>query len=899
MKKNTNLLRTLYLYLIFWMVRFIISLRYRIRISGLEEIIQKKWPFKGGILFLPNHTAEMDPIILVLALWRQFHLRATAVETFYYQKGIRYFMDLVDVLPLPNMDIPNQWKIKRIEKAKKLLIEKLKEGDNFLIYPSGKLKRTPEERLGGASLVHDILQASPETNIVLIRTTGFWGSMFSCAITGTTPDFGKLLLKGALILLKNGIFFAPRREIHIEISLPPEQFPYRGSRVEVNQFLENWYNQKGPEPVKLISYYFWKEELPHPIEIKSTESQNNVSIPPEIEKDIISHLSQISHQSQDKIQKNLYLSNDLGLDSLNIADLYLYLEEKYNVADLVPGSIQTVADLMLVAAGQGKEYQLPKEMKKKRVEWPKEKERPSPLYPEGKTLHELFLKTCDRMDGLIACADANSGTVSYKKLKQTILILALEISKLPGEKIGILLPASIGANALIFATLLAKKIPVMLNWTVGSKAIEHAVDVAEVKTVLSSYRFLTRMENGDLGKVDDLLLLLEDVRRRISLLVKIKGLFLSFFSSKTLLSYFGLNQIKEEENAVIIFTSGTETLPKGVPLTHRNLLSNHRAALTCIHLKPQDIMYSVLPPFHSFGFSVTGILPLLIGLKVYYAPDPTNSHGMAWDIANWKPTLFICAPSFVKSLFRVAKKEELASIELFVCGAEKTPQELFDYVAQLGPNKKLREGYGISECSPIVTIDPLDSPHKGVGKPVPGVELCIIDAEKGEPLPQGKEGEVSIFGPNVFNGYLGYPASPFIEMQGKRWYRSGDRGYLDSDGTLFITGRLKRFIKISGEMISLGGLEEELLKVCEEKNWSRSAKEGVKLAVVAIGEDTGKAALVLFTTFDVNKEDVNSAIRERGIGRLVKISDVKRLEEIPLTGTGKTHYRALEEMVKK
>lgn len=895
-KVKFSFFRTVYLYFLFWIVRILIALRYRIRIVGREELFKKNPPHKSGILFLPNHPAEMDPIILMMALWRQFHLKPTALETYYYQKGMRFFMDLVDTIPLPNMDIPNQWKIRKIEKTKKKIVEGLKAGENFLIYPSGKLKRTPEERIGGASLVHDILQEIPDSNIALIRITGFWGSMFSCALTGTSPDFGKVLWKAAKILLKNGIFFAPRREILIEMSAAPDNFPYRGSRIEVNQYLEHWYNERGPEPLKLVSYAFWKEELPEIPAQKMEESAATVSAPPEIEKTVIGHLSRLTHQPEDKIQKNLHLSNDLGVDSLDLSQLYVFLEEKYNVTGLVPGEVQTVADLINAAAGHKKEIDRPKENgKKKPAKWPSDQGRPAPEYPTGTTLQEVFLKSCDRMGHFTACADQTSGVVSYRKLKKTILVLALKIRQLPGENIGILLPSSVGAYALIFATLLAKKTPVMLNWTAGSKALEHAATITELKVVLSSFRFLNRLENADLGNVDDLLVLLENMRREIPLYLKLKGLFLHFFSAQLLLKFLKLDTVKVGDRAVIIFTSGTETLPKGVPLTHDNLLNNQRAGMTHVKLKAEDLIYSVLPPFHSFGFSITGTFPLVTGLKTFFAPDPTNTRGMANDMAQWKPTIFCCPPSFIKALFHVAGKNELESLKLVVSGAEKAPQELFDFMKALGPDKQMMEGYGISECSPIVTLDRYDKEHRGVGLPIPGVELCFLDLEKEALLPQGKEGEVCVHGPGVFSGYLGYPKNPFITLQGKNWYRTGDRGYQDPDGYLFITGRLKRFIKIGGEMVSLGGLEEELIKLCEEKKWAPAQKEGIQLAVVSVGMESDKPLIVLFTTFDVNKDDLNTALREKGIGRLVKISEVRRLSEIPLTGTGKTHYRLLEE----
>ncbi|HSX12383.1 MAG TPA: AMP-binding protein [Rhabdochlamydiaceae bacterium] len=885
----------MHLYLIFWFVRLVVALRYRIKITGRKELIAKKWPHTGGILFLPNHAAEMDPIILMMVLWREFRPRPLAADTFYYQKGIRFFMDLVRTLAIPDMDIANQWKIKRLEKSKQQLLTHLRAGDNFLIYPSGKLKRTAEEKIGGAFLVHDLLQAAPDTNIALIRITGFWGSLFSCAATPTSPDFGKTLWRGFKILLKNGIFFAPRRAIHIEMSPAPDDFPYRTSRLQLNQYLERWYNARGPEPLSLVRYYFWSQQLPK-IEPKHKQREQ-ISVPPELEKTIIAHLAQTTHRGEETIQKTMHLSNDLGLDSLDIADLYIFLEDKFQISDLEPGEIQTVEDLIFAAANYKKEREKQVEVKKRKMRWPKEKNRLTPLYPEGHSIQEVFLNICNRMGSFTACADGLTGPISYRKLKRVVLVLALKIKQFPEENIGILLPSTIAAYLMTLATMLAKKVPVMLNWTAGSRALEHCVSVTELHTILSSFRFLNHLDNADFGETDDLLLLLEEFRKEIGLGIKLKGLLLSLLPPKALLSVLHLNTVQEKERAVIIFTSGTETLPKGVPLSHKNLLSNERAAFSCIQLDGTDSIYSVLPPFHSFGLSVTGLLPLLIGLKTFYAPDPTHSHGMANDIAKWKPTMFCCAPSFIRALFKVASNEELQSIRLFVSGAEKAPEELFDRVKQLGPDKKMIEGYGISECSPIVTIGRPEKEHKGVGQAIPGVELCVIHPDTREVLPQGQEGEICIYGPNVFEGYLGYPKSPFITLQGKSWYRSGDRGYLDSDGTLFITGRLKRFFKIGGEMVSLGGLEEELLSLCEEKGWAPQKQEGPKLAIVGVGLESDKPIIVLFTTFDIGLEQVNGALRERGLGRIVKISRIQKLDEIPLTGTGKTHYRLLEEKV--
>ena len=873
-------MRMFILHVLYWMFRAVISLRYRIEVIGLSNITKSK---EQGILFLPNHPAEMDPLILIRTLWRRFKPRPLVVEHFYYVKGLRFFMDLVNVLPLPTMDLSNKWKERQVEKLKKKILTKLGKGENFLIYPSGKLKLTPDELIGGASLVPDLINLDRTMKIVLVRTTGLWGSTFSRAITGASPDFVKTLWHGFKTLLKNGIFFAPRRHVKIEFEWAPSDFPREGDKIQINEWLENWYNKEGPEPLKLVSFLFWKESLPKITVQEEIKPEKEVHIPDDMRVQLLSHLSKMTHRPINELTPSLHLSNDLGLDSLDVSQLYVLLEERYDITGLAPGQIQTVYDLLQAAGGVKKESEIPPPSKKK-SRWPKESYRPYPQIPPGKTIQEVFLKSCDRMGDTIACADALSGVLSYRKLRRACQVLSLEIRKMPGDRIGILLPSSVGAYVCILATLLAGKIPVMLNWTAGFRNLEHAADICQLQVVLSSFRFLSRLENGDLGRVDDMLILMEKLRGDISLKTKLKGMFLKKFPPLP----------KEDDPAVIIFTSGTETLPKGVPLSHRNLLSNQRAALECVSFESQDSLYGILPPFHSFGFSVTGILPLLSGLKVCYAPDPTDSRSLATDIEHWKPTLFCCAPSFVQAMLRVAKNSQLKSLRMVVTGAEKTPEELFDTLKAKG--KIVLEGYGISECSPIVTIDREREPHKGVGKPIPGVELCIIDTENQTPLPQGQEGEVCIAGPGVFNGYLGEKRDPFIELNGKRWYRSGDRGLLDTDGTLILTGRLKRFVKIGGEMVSLGGLEEDLLKLSKEKGWAPSAIEGPVLAVTATGRESEKPQIVVFTTFDLDRETVNRALRDVGHSRLVKIAEIRKIAEIPLTGTGKTHYRLLDEM---
>ena len=245
---------------VFWVVR----LRYRIEIVGLEKLTPDRFTRAGGIIFLPNHPAEIDPVLLEVALWKRFRLRPLITEHFYRLKGFKFFLDLARVLPIPSMDAAaNKWRGKKVEKQFNAIVDKLRAGENFLIYPSGRLKISAMEILGGASFVHRLIERCPEVNIVLVRTTGLWGSMFSRALTGSSPNFGKTVWEGVKIILKNALFFTPKRKVKIELELPPADFPYNASRLEFNRYLENWYNQypeKGPEPLSLVSYSRWSQK---------------------------------------------------------------------------------------------------------------------------------------------------------------------------------------------------------------------------------------------------------------------------------------------------------------------------------------------------------------------------------------------------------------------------------------------------------------------------------------------------------------------------------------------------------------------------------------------------------------------------------------------------------------
>lgn len=887
----------------FWIVfsRFclkLLSLRYKVKIKGLDELKRSK--ITKGLLFLPNHPAHIDPLLLALLLWPHYSMRPLVIEYIYRLFFMKPMLKLVRAIVIPDFDTSvNQFKIQKGAKAIQEIAAGLKQGENFLLYPSGRLKSSGKEILGGSSGAHSLIQECPDTNIVLIRTSGLWGSSFSRAFEGVSPDLFSVVWNGIKTIFKNGIFFCPRRKIEIEFVLNPEDLPRSASRIEFNRHLEGWYNRyldaeghiQEIEPLQLVSYSFWRKDIPEIFQPKkSASTEGVVSISEEEQKKIIDELRRILDNPNLSITAEKNLALDLGMDSLNIAELIAYVTKNYDVDELHPEDIATVQDIFELADGRKGEAHSTRP--KGQFRWPAEEGRPEVMLPLGKTLAEAFLNTSDRMGPFAGCADDLVGVLSYKKMKRSALVLSLYFRQKPEKQIAVLLPASAGAYVVILALQLAGKVPVMLNWTLGSRYLEEMMKISGAKTVITSWRFLEKLSHVDFGNLIDKIEFLEDIRENLTSWNKLYGVFLSMLSTPLISRFLKLDLIQPEDPCVILFTSGTEASPKGVPLSHHNIISNQRSAMQCIDMLKTDVMYGVLPPFHSFGFSVAGLFALFCGLRIAFYPDPTDGFALAEGIERWEATLFCSPPGFLKGLFSTAKAEQLKTIRFFITGAEKAPAELFERVEKLKSGARLIEGYGITECSPIVTITRAHLPPKGVGSLLPDMELCTIHLETAQLLPSGLEGEVCLRGPNVFAGYLGNPRAAFIEIDGKQWYRTGDIGRLDAEGNLILSGRLKRFTKLGGEMISLSAVETAVVQ--ELLGSGKISPDVPSIAVCADERVAGKPRLILFATIPLQEEEANEILKKQGFSRLVKISKVMLLKEIPLMGTGKTNYRQLQ-----
>ena len=404
--------------------------------------------------------------------------------------------------------------------------------------------------------------------------------------------------------------------------------------------------------------------------------------------------------------------------------------------------------------------------------------------------------------------------------------------------------------------------------------------------MLTARALLSRVEadGQDLSAVKDRFLPLEDLALSLGLrrkvLAKVRGLFPFLWRA--------LAQAPISPTAAVLFTSGSESLPKAVPLTHENLLTNLRDVEEAFPLLDQCRMLGFLPPFHSFGLTCTTLLPLCAGVPVAYSPNPTEGGVLASLLPAYETNLLLGTPTFLAGIVRAATDEQLARLQYVITGAEKCPENLYETLSLRCPKLAVMEGYGITECSPVVSFNRLDDRRPGtVGRPLPSVRHAIVDPDKGTPLPPGQTGMLLLQGPSIFGGYLHHHGpSPFQELEGTLWYRTGDL-VREVDGCLVFAGRLKRFVKLAGEMVSLPAVEEALLS-----RFGRATDEEVILAVEATPSETSPD-LVLFTIRDLSREEANSAIREAGLSPLHHIRKVVRMEKIPVLGTGKTDYRTL------
>ncbi len=861
--------------------RAVLRLRYSIEVFGVEDVAAKG---TRGILFLPNHPALMDPVIVMSELHRRFQPRSLADKDQISPPAVSFLARKMGARPLPDVAKYGEACRPEVERVLAECIEGLKAGENLLLYPGGHLMHARYEDLGGASAVETILEKIPDVRIVLVRSRGLWGSSFSWA-SGHPPHLMSVLRKGAGYLLGNLLFFSPRRRVSVEFQEPADMPRTRG-RAALNRFMEAFFND-GATPNTYVPHTFWEggetQVLPEP-EPPRIEGDIN-EVPAATRELVVAQLREMTGLSE--IAENATLARDLGMDSLGRMELQIWIEREFGFQDIDPESLRAVSDVMLAACGRTVGAG-PKALRPIPAAWFRKSTIPAEV-PMGTTLTEVFLKQAARGPNRVVAADQTGGVRTFRNVLTGILALRPHFAALEGRYVGLMLPATAGASTLYLTLLFAGKIPVMVNWTVGSRNLVHGLDLLGVKHVITAAQLVSKVESQgtDLSGIRNRFVLLEDLGRRLGKGAKLVALIKAYINWSELL----LAEVPE--TAVVLFTSGSESLPKAVPLTHGNLLGNVRDLATFFSFSPDERMIGILPPFHSFGLTCTVILPFCNGFRVVYHPNPTEGLALARITEAYGVTMLVGTPTFLQGITRAAKDDQLRSLRTVITGAEKCPESLYEVLGRRWPKLTVQEGYGITECSPVVCGNTEDDPrHGSIGVMMASVEHAIVDLDAGERVEPGKAGMLLVRGPSIFGGYLHYDGpSPFQEFEGKSWYRTGDLVRQEPDGILYFTGRLKRFVKLGGEMVSLPAVEEALLA-----RFGHEDDEEIILAVEATPVESNPE-LVLFTLRDIPREAANAAIRDAGLSPIHNIRLVKKVEKIPVLGTGKTDYRALKGML--
>ncbi|MET0432199.1 MAG: AMP-binding protein, partial [Hyphomicrobium sp.] len=503
--------------------------------------------------------------------------------------------------------------------------------------------------------------------------------------------------------------------------------------------------------------------------------------------------------------------------------------------------------------------------------------------PIDQTLFEaLVLAHKTRDTGKPAIEDPLGTKLSYKKLIVGAQVLGAKIAPmLPpvGSSVGVLLPNSAGVAVTFFALQTTGRVPAMLNFSAGAANVVSACKAAKVEVVLTSRVFVEKGHFENLVQAIEgvaRVIYLEDIRATVTFADKIRGLLRG-----------GRQQVAIDYNApaAILFTSGSEGTPKGVVLSHRNLLANCAQSLTRVACNGTDKVFNALPVFHSFGLTAGLLMPLVAGVPVYLYPTPLHYRIIPELVYQSNATIMFGTDTFLAGYARVAHPYDFARVRLVLSGAEAVKARTRQlYMDRFGV--RILEGYGVTETAPVLAINtPLANKAGSVGRLSPLMEAKL------EPVPGIEQGgRLHVRGPNVMLGYYRAENPGVLEAPEGGWHDTGDIVEIDPQGFIFIKGRAKRFAKIGGEMISLSAVEGLAAEL-----WPQ-----LITVVVALPDQRKGERLVLLTTDAKSKrEDFQKFARQKGATELMVPADILVVEKIPLLGSGKPDYVASLELAKQ
>jgi acyl-[acyl-carrier-protein]-phospholipid O-acyltransferase/long-chain-fatty-acid--[acyl-carrier-protein] ligase len=478
--------------------------------------------------------------------------------------------------------------------------------------------------------------------------------------------------------------------------------------------------------------------------------------------------------------------------------------------------------------------------------------------------------------------DQDRKPLTYTALVRAAFVLGRKIAHMtePKEQVGVLLPSSMGVVVVFYGLHAFGRVPVMLNFTSGARNLKAACKAANIKHILTAKRFVQNAKLEDL--IDALepvakIVWLDDVRQSITLKDKLFGLTAGLFPHRF------RTPSSPDDIGVILFTSGSFGAPKGVVLSQRNLVANVAQVAAHIDLDPNWVMFNPLPTFHCFGLTGGILLPLLTGMKAFEYPSPLHAKLIPSLIKDVKASILLATDTFINQYARTASPGDFDSLQFIVCGAEKVRDETHDVFDREFGAIPVLEGYGATEAAPVVAVNQPDNNHRGtVGKVVPGLETRL------EPVPGiDGGGRLYVRGPNVMVGYLKADGSGEVDAPKDGWHDTGDVVSIDAAGVMRILGRVKRFAKIGGEMVSLTAVERMADAV-----WPDS-----RHAVIAVPDAKKGERLVLFTDRrDAAVAQLAAWARDNGAPELAVPKRIVKVAEVPVLGTGKTDYPAIQRM---
>lgn len=529
-----------------------------------------------------------------------------------------------------------------------------------------------------------------------------------------------------------------------------------------------------------------------------------------------------------------------------------------------------------------------------------------------KPIAASWLRTCKKVvRSGPSIYNPDGGHLSGYKLLCAVLAFSRQLKKIVGKEqnVGIMLPPSPAGVIVNMALWMLGKTNVNLNYTSAPDIVANCIRQADIKTVITSSQFIEKLQNrgndySTMGGAECNVVFAEDIQSQISKGSLLYYLVLGFILPTFVIEFFFMKRVKLSDIATIMFSSGSEGTPKGVMLSHSNLIGNIQQTSCILNVCRGDVMLCELPLFHSFGLTVTTLLNLIEGCPIVTIADPTDVKTMARACAEFRVTAFVGTPTFLRAFVvnRLVHPMVFKYLRIIIAGAESLRTELQE-AFRMKFGKDIFEGYGCTETTPVASVNTenmllndfltmqINNKPGSVGMALPGTRFRIVDPDTNEELPVGEAGMILIGGCQVMVGYLKDPertAQALIEIDGKRWYRTGDKGYLDEDGFLTIVDRYSRFAKIGGEMVSLGAVEMRIQDT--------QVLNGFDYAVTSIKDAVKGERLVLLFEGEKDPATVLQELRQSGIPPLMIPSQAFVVEHLPKLGTGKMNLKLVKEI---